>query len=130
MGKTLKQRYEEVAQEYRVAMIKKYYPYEVPFADSYWVGDEIGGVLYVCDAFIDYNTLRWIVDEDIRYDKWVDWCQYCEIVGDFGIKTPTLKEWCEGRKVLSQEQIQKLAKAKQELQDLIDDDKQYLKGGF
>lgn len=130
MGKTLKQRYEEVAQEYRVALIKKFYPEEVPFADSYWVGDEIGGVLELNEDFFGFDTIRYIVDNDVLYDIWEDWYQYCQEVGDFGIKTPTLKAWCEGCPRLSQESIERLAKMKQDLQDQIEEEKRLLKGGF
>lgn len=129
--KKLKQRYEELAEEYRKALIKQFYPNEkVPYDDSYWVADEIGSVLELRQDFYDYDTIRYIVDNNIQYETWEDWYQYCITVGDFGIKTPTLKAWCDGCPRLPQENIERLAKMKQDLQDQIEDDKQYLKGGF
>lgn len=131
MEKTLKQRYEELAEEYRKALIKQFYPdEEVPYGDSYWVGDEIGGILELNEDFFDFDTIRYIVDNDVQYDTWEDWYQYCKEVGDFGISTPTLEEWCKGCKILPQENIERLAKMKQDLQDQIEDDELYLKGGF
>lgn len=128
---TLKQRHESIAEEYRVAMIKQFYPNEeVPYDDSYWVADEIGGVLELRQDFYDYDTIRYIVDNNVQYETWENWYQYCQTAGDFGFKTPTLKQWCSGCKVLSRKQIQRLMKMKQDLQDQIEDDKQYLKGGF
>jgi hypothetical protein len=130
MEKTLKQRYEELAEEYRETLVKKFYPDEVPFADSCWVADEIGGILDLHQDFYDYDTIRYIVDNDVQYETWEDWYQYCQEVGDFGIKTPTIKAWCKGCPRLSDEQVERLVKLKQDLQDQIEEDKQYLKGGF
>lgn len=129
MEKTLKQRYEELAEEYRKALIKQFYPNEeVPYDDSYWVGDEIGGVLDFHQDFYDYDTIRYIVDNNIQYETWYNWYQYCQDVGDFGIKTPTLKAWCEDCPRLSQESIERLANMKQNLQDQIEEEKRLLKG--
>lgn len=131
MEKNLKQKYEAVAQDYRLELIKKFYPNEeVPYDDSYWVGDEIGGVLELNQDFYDYDTIRYIVDNNVQYDTWEEWYLYCQGVGDFGIKTPTLKAWCEGCPRLSQERIERLAKMRQDLQDLIEENKYFLKGGF
>lgn len=130
MEKTLKQRYEELAEEYRETLVKKFYPDEVPFADSYWVADEIGGILDLKQDFFDYDTIRYIVDNDVKYEEWESWYQYCQTVGDFDIKTPTLDAWCKGCPVLSQEQIERLAKMKEDLKKQIEEDKQFLKGGF
>lgn len=131
MEKTLKQRYEELAEEYRKALIKQFYSdEEVPYDDSYWVGDEIGGELELRQDFYDYDTIRYIVDNNVQYETWEDWYQYCQEVCDFGIKTPTLKAWCEGCRRLPQESIEMLKKMRQDLQDQIENYKQYLKGGF
>lgn len=130
MEKKLKQMYEELAEEYRKALVKKFCPDEMPLSDSYWIGDEIGSVLELHQDFYDYDTIRYIVDNNVQYDTWEDWYQYCQYVGDFGIKTPTLKSWCEGCPRLPQESIERLAKMKQDLQDQIEEDKHFLKGGF
>lgn len=130
MEKTIIQRFVEIAEEYRKALVKKFCPDEMPLSDSYWIDDEIGGVLNLHQDFYDYDTIRYIVDNDVQYDTWEDWYQYCQEVGDFGIKTPTLKAWCEGCPRLSQEGIERLTKKKQDLQDQIEEEKRLLKGGF
>lgn len=128
---TLKQRYESIAEEYRVAMIRQSYSNEeVPYVDSYWVANEIGDVLELNEDFFDFDTIRYIVDNNIQYETWYNWFQYCQSVGNFGISTPNLKAWCKGCPRLSDEKIERLVKLKQDLQDQIEDDKQYLKGGF
>lgn len=127
MEKTLKQRYEELAEEYRETLVKKFYPDEVPFADSYWVADEIGGTLDLKQDFFDYDTIRYIVDNDVQYETWENWYQYCQEVGDFGISTPNLKAWCKGCPRLSDEQVERLVKLKQDLQDQIEEDNRFLK---
>ena len=131
MEKTLKQRYEELAEEYRKALIKQFYPNEeVPYDDSYWVADEIGGVLELNEDFFGFDTIRYIVDNNIQYETWYNWFQYCQSVGDFGISTPNLKAWCKGCPRLSKEQIDRLVKLKQDLQDQVEEDNRFLKGGF
>jgi len=51
--------YRKACEEVAKAFIGKYYPgsHYCDDWDSYWVGDEIGGVFYICDRFFNIDRM-------------------------------------------------------------------------
>jgi len=59
----LKKRYEEIINEYCDKFCGDDYYI------SYWVGDRIGGICEVSDAFLNFSDIKYCVDNDIDPDK-------------------------------------------------------------
>lgn len=80
----------------------------------YWIGGDYDGVLEIGDYFINYETVRTVVDYNVSFDTFDEWYTYTvDIIGSIledKIKAPTLKEWIDGYKRLSDEEIEKLRK--------------------
>lgn len=137
MEKTLKQRYEEIAEEYRKALIKQFYPDgEMLCDDSYWVGDEIGGVLEIGDYYISYDDVRYIIDNNIDFTTWDDWYDYTTRIGCIrsDIPVPNLKNWCAGCPRFDEEQIKEMEAAARRVEiatmEFEKTVERYAKGGF
>ena len=121
--KTPKELYDGVAEYYAKEFIHIYYNDGIDDIgaihniDSYWIGDEPGGSLYINDNYYDYETIRYAVDNNVNPDNVFDWYDYCCSIWvvDRDIKTPSLKEWCNGYKRKSEEDIELLNRLKSEV---------------
>ena len=59
---TLKERYEAICEEYRELFLEKQ-----GFSYSYWIADEIGGVLSCNEEYyFNINDIRYDIDNDIE----------------------------------------------------------------
>lgn len=123
---TLKQEYETLADRYANIFSIRY----LEGADYYWIGGDFGGIIEICDYFVDYSTIRYSVDNDVEEGELFSWINYCVTLGmiDRKIKVPTLEEWVNGDKGIPKEQLESLEKASREvtlaemrLRDLIDE---------
>ena len=51
--------------------IKTYY--SDSYDDSFWVGDEIGGVFCISDEFFGFSDMVTLLENKVSYDKMIDW---------------------------------------------------------
>ena len=84
-----------------------------------WINDEIGGVLEICDYFLDFSDVRYIVDNDIDFDEFYEWYDYVTTLKmiNYGICTPTLKSWHEGCPRKTKSDIEKLKQLKKNVEE-------------
>lgn len=135
-NKTLIERYNDLANEYAMEFTKNYYACSVDEEggvntyETFWVGDEPGGLFYINDDWHNYETIRYAVDNHIAKAVLYEWYEYCSEFWaiDTTIYTPTLEEWCNGYKRIAPEKLKtikelhgKVVKAKFELECAIDD---------
>lgn len=107
---TLKERYEQVANDYVKELYRRFYPDYDGYMPA-WVGDEIGGTLDdPWGYYINFDDVRLIIDENIPLDDFVEWYDYClecsTISSD--ITTPNLRSWLEGCPRMSREELDHL----------------------
>lgn len=69
----LKKQYEAVVNKYMELFCKKQ---EVDF--EYWVGDDVGGVVEIADAFFDFNDIRYDIDTNQPENLIFEW--YWELI--------------------------------------------------
>ena len=131
--KTLKQIFEGVAESYCKRFDTCFF---FGGGDYGWVGDKIGGVLSISDFFLDYDDVRYIIDNNIDFTTWVDWYEYCERIGCIrdDIPVPSVEQWCSGFCRIDEEKIQEMEVAAKRLEEATIEfettvDK-YAKGGF
>lgn len=110
MKQTLKEEFEHIANKYANKLVEMYFTEDDNIrADFYWVGDEAGGILSVCDYyFFNFDDIRYIVDNNVPFDTWLEWYDYTLIVADFALASPNLKSWHHGCPRLSKEQLHNL----------------------
>lgn len=129
--KTLKEEFENVANKYRYKLVDMYFADEEGVRpDSLWIGGESGGMLEVNDYFFGFDDIRYIVDNNLPYDVFVSWYDYCLTVGGLNINTPNLKSWHHGCPRLNDEQIANIIKIKQNFENACNEANKFAKGGF
>lgn len=89
---------------------------------SMWVADEIGGILCASDYFINFRDIKYCVDNDVPWQEFVKWYDYCLDLGiiDTEISTPNLDSWVHGCPRMSTEEIKRLKSAKNFVEDAKD----------
>lgn len=74
----MKKKYEEICNEYVYTFLKKHDFYEEEYdeySEFYWVG-EVGTIIEVADYFIDFQDIKYDIDNDIPapiYFKYYDY---------------------------------------------------------
>lgn len=69
--------YEAVCEEYRRRLCNAW---EIPFDESWWHGDEIGEGLFLADWWmpLDMQELRYVVDNGVTFEAWLEYCAFME----------------------------------------------------
>ena len=66
-------RYEDLANDYLTEFIKQTgIEEDAPF----WVGGEVAGIACVADYFVDYTTIRYVVDGKMSFEDFDEWYNY------------------------------------------------------
>ena len=129
----LKTNYKNAVHDYSKKFCNSYgYVYE----PNEWVADDVGGVLMVGDWYVNFNTIKYCVDNDVPKEEFTDWYEYCMDVADISprITLPSIEAWHRGFVRLTDEQIKTLKDAKKCLEDAEENLKEMInsisKGGM
>jgi len=107
--KYLKEEYAKVCNTYRKLLCEQF---DIDYENSFWVGDDAGGTLYLNDYYVNFDDVRYLVDNKISFDVFSEWYDYDLRLKsiNFDIVTPNLKSWCMGRPRHSEADIIELEK--------------------
>lgn len=85
----LKGAYEEICQEYARRLCEAW---EIPFEEAWWHGDEIGGGLFLADWWypLGMQELRYVVENGVTHDAWMEYCDFVESVIKGGNERPII----------------------------------------
>lgn len=91
----LKRNFELTAQGYVKLLCKMWHLDE---SYGYWVADEIGGVWCYGDTHfvVTYDDLRVLVEQDVTFDVFNEYDEYCSWAIEFGQIEPNLSAWLNG----------------------------------
>lgn len=92
----LKKQFDNTAELYRIELCKMW---EIGYSDTYWIGDDVGGVLDVCaDLPLSYDDVRYVVENKVARETVAEWIDYLTAVD--GLKRElyniNLQHWCMG----------------------------------
>lgn len=94
-------------------------------SDGYWIGDEVGDVwCYGDNIFIGFDDMRYVVENDVSYETYSEWQEYCVWANEFNQDTPNLNAWCKGCPRLSESEQQKLRDLKKDFESAVKDYKE------
>ena len=66
--KTLKEQFNEITKEYVSLFSKKH---DIEFDG--WIGDNVGEIAFFADYFVDFEDIRYDIDNDIEEKKFFEW---------------------------------------------------------
>lgn len=107
--------YKELASKYATEFCLRYFD-----TDSFfWIGTEHNPAIGVCDMVVDYETVRYAVDNEIEGCVLFEWYDTSARIAAISerLETPTLHEWVDGYRGPSAEQLYRLEGAKKSLED-------------
>jgi hypothetical protein len=118
-----KELYEQGCNAYLQLFCEKH-DFDFDDAKNSWVGNDIGGIVECGDFCVGMQTIIEDIDLDAPKDMFIKWYDYCLIVSEFNFDTPNFKSYVKGCPIVPQEAIDKIKRAKQNLYDLINEQKE------
>lgn len=95
---------------------------------GFWVGDDVGGIFsYGDDTFINMDEIIFCVENDVAYETYYDYMEYCTWAHEFGFNVPNFESYFKGCPIAPKDVQERLTKQKQELDKLIREEKEKLK---
>lgn len=108
--KKLKKDFENAVHSYMIRFCDKHGCYYDP---TFWVGNNIGGVVCVDDMFLDFEDIRYDIETEQPKRNIKDWYNYTSEQLKLQTYTDDIpqvnyKSWCMGLRPYNQEQLQKI----------------------
>lgn len=132
----LRENYDKACNAYLEAFCKKH-GFDYYDAKDSWVAGDVGSVCLLGDFYVSFVDMIIDIEEDApekEYFKYYDYSLECH---EYGIFCPNYKSWLRGCPILSDEQLKSLREAKnrvelakENLNRCIEEQKDFLKGGF
>ena len=85
----LKKMYESCCEEYRKRLCAQW---EIPFKESWWMADRVGEGLFLADWWMPLymQELRYIVENGVTHDAWMEYCAFVEAEINDGNERPLI----------------------------------------
>ena len=97
MEKALKERYADICLEYlRVFNAKHELDMEDYELKQCWVGDEVGGIADLNDMFLNFDDIRYDIDNKVSRNKIFDWYWNSVERAELGVKYMNYPAFCKG----------------------------------
>lgn len=118
----------EIAVDKYIILFCEKYELDYDEASMSWVGGRIGEQCCIADYCINFDDIRYMIDNSIKWDIFVRWYDYNLRVSmiDSSISTPNLKSWykecprlSESELISLEESKARIDKLKEELQEQI-----------
>lgn len=73
----LKKMYESCCEEYRKRLCEAW---EIPFKESWWMADRVGEGLFLADCWMPLymQELRYVVENNVTHEAWMEYCDFVE----------------------------------------------------
>lgn len=94
--------------------------WDISQKECYWVNGP-GLLLCLGDYFLDLEELVYCVENEVKYDDFTEWHDYCIECRLRDFDDMPLKDWCNGAKRIGQETFEKIDSMRKELEDLVDE---------
>ena len=102
----LRVNFDKAVADYVAALLKMY---EWDDFYGFWVGDDNTGVYaYGDNYFISLSDIIYIVDNNVPFEVFDEWCEYQPGAYEVGIPVPNLPSWHKGCPRYSKEEIEEM----------------------
>lgn len=78
--------YHKATEDIAKVFVKKYFPNEICGKDTFWVGDQIGGVFSVSDMFLNIDQMIIMLENKAKFEQLYD---YYWAAVDAGMEEPS-----------------------------------------
>lgn len=118
----LKLNFQQVVHDYMLEWCKKH---EYFYEPDTWVGDDVGGICAIGDLFVNFDDVRFDIDNDIPEPLFEEWYWYRLEISELGCERDVnLKSYSMGCRPYTEEQFENIRQAKknvQKAQEILED---------
>ena len=130
VDKKVKKQFEDAVEAYAKAFCEKH---GLQYAGSYWVGDEVGGLLSLEERMIDFSVIRYDLDNDVPAGMFDEWDEYCDRIMDIENRYSILynpdrtqgllrhinyPSWCKGAPTYSESELDSMETEISQMEDV------------
>lgn len=113
----LRMNFDKAVADYVAALLKMY---EWDSFYGYWVGDDNTGVYaYGDNYFLNLSDIIYIVDNNVPFEVFDEWCEYITDAHEVGLHIPNLPSWHKGCPRASKEEIERLKGLRKDFNDAV-----------
>lgn len=112
----LKKNYEDACNAYLKAFCEKH---DFSLSDTFWVGDDVGGIADCSGYDFDMATIRTDIDEDAPEEELLKHYDYVLDAMEFKLPTPNFHAWIHGCPRTDSEWFDKMRKMKEDFENAI-----------
>jgi hypothetical protein len=88
--------------------------------DWYWIADEVGGLIEVCDMFINLNTIRYDIDHDIEPGRFETWYSRSVEMYEANLPYMNYENFCKSKldNCYDESKIQRVNELREKINDI------------
>ena len=97
--------------------------------DTYWIGDEPGGIANCGDLTFDMATIVTDIDKEAPEEELLKWYDYTIEASEFNLPIPNFDHWLIGCPRTSSKWFENMRAKRKEFVDLLKQENERLKNG-
>lgn len=110
----IKKEYSEICKEYVSLFAKKHSLENIDDSSDFWVGDNVGGIATLGDLFVNFDDIRYDIDNDVPKEKFLKWYSRDQELYSLSLKYMNYSTFCKGApEPYTNEDIEKIQEAKE-----------------
>lgn len=122
----LKKDYENACNAYLKVFCEKHEFYGLDNPETYWIGDQVGGIANCGDFTFDMATIVTDIDKEAPEEELLKWYDYNMDAADCGVPQPNFHAWIHGCPRSSKEFFERVRAMRKELENMGEEEKKRL----
>lgn len=123
----LKKDYENACNAYLKAFCEKHEFYGLDNPETFWIGDQVGGIANCGDFTFDMATIVTDIDKDAPEEELLKWYDYTIEASEFNLPVPNLDHWLMGCPITPSKWFENMRAKRKEFEDLLKQENERLK---
>lgn len=125
----LKKDYENACNAYLEAFCEKHDFYGLDSPETYWIGDEPGGIANCGDLTFGMATIVTDIDKDAPEEELWKWYNYTLDANEFKLTVPNFEHWLMGCPRTPEKWFDDMRAKRKEFEDLLKQENERLRNG-
>lgn len=125
----LKRCYTDACNAYLRVFCEKHEFYGLDNPETYWIGDEPGGIANCGDLTFDMATIVTDIDKEAPEEELLKWYDYTIEASEFNLPIPNFEHWLIGCQRTPSKWFENMRAKRKEFEDLLKQENERLKNG-
>ena len=125
----LKRCYTDACNAYLKVFCEKHEFYGLDNPETYWIGDEPGGIANCGDLTFDMATIVTDIEKEAPEEELLKWYDYTIEAREFNLPVPNFDHWLMGCPITPSKWFEIMRAKRKEFEDLLKQENERLKNG-